>query len=66
MARPLSARDAGAPFTSWQYRRSRGRQSSESTCESRPAVGAPLSDFEVIAGRYPVYRIDPHESDLLR
>jgi hypothetical protein len=29
-------------------------------------VGAPLSDFEVIAGRYPVYRIDPHESDLLR
>jgi deazaflavin-dependent oxidoreductase (nitroreductase family) len=23
------------------------------------AVGAPLSDFEAIAGRYPVYRIDP-------
>jgi deazaflavin-dependent oxidoreductase (nitroreductase family) len=23
------------------------------------AVGAPLSDFEEIAGRYPVYRIDP-------
>jgi deazaflavin-dependent oxidoreductase (nitroreductase family) len=22
-------------------------------------VGAPLSDFEAIAGRYPVYRIDP-------
>jgi hypothetical protein len=22
------------------------------------AVGAPLSDFEAIAGRYPVYRID--------
>jgi deazaflavin-dependent oxidoreductase (nitroreductase family) len=22
-------------------------------------VGAPLSDFETIAGRYPVYRIDP-------
>jgi len=22
-------------------------------------VGAPLSDFAVIAGRYPVYRIDP-------
>jgi deazaflavin-dependent oxidoreductase (nitroreductase family) len=22
-------------------------------------VGAPLSDFEVIAGRYPVYRMDP-------
>jgi hypothetical protein len=23
------------------------------------AVGAPLSDFDAIAGRYPVYRIDP-------
>jgi len=23
------------------------------------AVGAPLSDFEAIAERYPVYRIDP-------
>jgi deazaflavin-dependent oxidoreductase (nitroreductase family) len=23
------------------------------------AVGAPLSEFEAIAGRYPVYRIDP-------
>jgi hypothetical protein len=25
-------------------------------------VGAPLSDFEAIAGRYPVYRIDPSEA----
>jgi len=24
-------------------------------------VGAPLSDFEAIAGRYPVYRIDPDQ-----
>jgi len=24
------------------------------------AVGAPLCDFEAIAGRYPVYRIDPY------
>jgi hypothetical protein len=22
-------------------------------------LGAPLSDFEAISGRYPVYRIDP-------
>jgi hypothetical protein len=27
-------------------------------------VGPPLSDFDAIAGRYPVYRIDPWESDL--
>jgi hypothetical protein len=27
-------------------------------------AGAPLSDFDAIAERYPVYPIDPHESDL--
>jgi hypothetical protein len=28
------------------------------------SVGAPLSDFDAVAARYPVYRIDPHENDL--
>src|SRR6266568_4551519 len=37
-ATPLSVRDADAPFTSWQCRRSRGHPSSESTCESRRAA----------------------------
>jgi F420H(2)-dependent quinone reductase len=38
MATPLSVRDADAPFTSWQCRRSRGHPSSASTCESLRAA----------------------------
>jgi hypothetical protein len=67
MVTPFSGRDAGAAFTSWQCRLTREHLSFKNTYESRPAgrrhfplpVGAPLSDFEAIAGSYPVYRIDP-------
>jgi hypothetical protein len=67
MATPLSVRDADAAFTSWQCRRSRGHPSSEryvriasSGRQHFPLPdGAPQSDFDAIAGRYPVYRMDP-------
>jgi hypothetical protein len=56
MVTPLSVRDAGAPFTSSFVSTYESRPVADST--SRP-VRAPLSDFEAIAGSYPVYRIVP-------
>jgi len=66
MAMPLSYGDADAGFTSWQCHRSRGPRSPrvqangvERSTARLPSIGSPLSDFEAIIGRYPVYRIDP-------
>ena len=61
-----------ANLSLWRCRQGRGHPSSESTyectsCYQRPTsfplpVGAPLAEFETIAGSYPVYRIDLYET----
>jgi len=66
VAKPLSAKDAGASFTSSAYRpekrapilREYVRIASSGRQHFPLPIGAPLSDFQAIAGRYPVYRIE--------
>jgi hypothetical protein len=51
-----------------QHHGQRGEEKTDEHLKACRSGGAavPLSNFEAIDGRYPVYRIDPHESDLPR